>query len=76
MLNFWRRTRVGLRGGTESVAHIIALGLAAEIAAERMKEYADLAVLRDGMETRLLATTPGVRFLAVMRLDYLIRQSY
>lgn len=51
----------GLRGGTESVAHIIALGLAAKIAAERMKEYADLAVLRDGMEARLLATTPGAK---------------
>ena len=38
--------------------HIIALGLAAEIAAERMKEYANLAVLRDGMEARLFGNNP------------------
>jgi len=51
----------GLRGGTESVAHIAALGRAAEIAAERMDGYAALAGLRDRMEARLLQSTPGMR---------------
>ena len=51
----------GLRGGTESVAHIVALGRAAEIAVERMEGYATLADLRDRMEARLLQSTPGAR---------------
>ncbi|MEE2996141.1 MAG: cysteine desulfurase family protein [Pseudomonadota bacterium] len=51
----------GLRGGTESVAHIIALGRAAEISVERMDGYAELAVLRDWMEEELIQTTPGTR---------------
>ncbi|CAN0325941.1 unnamed protein product [Discosporangium mesarthrocarpum] len=51
----------GLRGGTESVAHITALGVAAEIAMERMDGYAALADLRDRMEARLLQATPGMR---------------
>ena len=50
----------GLRGGTESVAHIVALGCAAEIASERMEGYAALADLRDRMEVRLLQSTPGM----------------
>jgi cysteine desulfurase len=51
----------GLRGGTESVAHITALGVAAEIAMDRMDDYAALAELRDRMEARLIQTTPGMR---------------
>ena len=51
----------GLRGGTESVAQIVALGRAAEIAAERMDRYAALADLRDRMEARLVQATPGMR---------------
>ena len=55
----------GLRGGTESVAHITALGVAAEIAIERMDDYAALAELRDRMEARLIQTTPGMRIFGV-----------
>lgn len=51
----------GLRGGTESVAHIVALGRAAEVAVERMDGYAALADLRDRMEARLIQATPGMR---------------
>lgn len=51
----------GLRGGTESVAHIVALGVAAEIALKRMDSYAALADIRDRMEARLLQSTPGMR---------------
>lgn len=51
----------GLRGGTESVAHIIALGVAAEIAMDRMDGYAALADLRDRMEARLVQSTPGMQ---------------
>lgn len=51
----------GLRGGTESVAHIVALGVAADIAVQRMDGYAALGDIRDRMEARLLQTTPGIR---------------
>ena len=51
----------GLRGGTESVAHIVALGRAAEVAVERMDGYAALANLRDRMEARLIQATPGMQ---------------
>ena len=51
----------GLRGGTESVAHITALGVAADIALERMDGYSALAELRDRMEARLVQSTPGMR---------------
>jgi cysteine desulfurase len=51
----------GLRGGTESVAHIVALGVAADIAAELIEQYGDLAQVRDGMEARILQTAPGIR---------------
>jgi cysteine desulfurase len=51
----------GLRGGTESVAHIVALGVAAEIATDRIDSYAALGELRDRMEARLLHATPGMR---------------
>ena len=55
----------GLRGGTESVAHIIALGRAAEISLERMDEYTDIADLRDQMEARLTEATPGIKIFGV-----------
>ena len=51
----------GLRGGTENVAAIVALGVAARIAAERMDRYAALADLRDRLEARLRQSTPGFR---------------
>jgi cysteine desulfurase len=51
----------GLRGGTENVAGIVGLGLAAEIAAARMGDYERLAELRDRLEARLRQSTPGFR---------------
>jgi cysteine desulfurase len=51
----------GLRGGTESVAHIVAFGVAAEIAAARMAHYDAIAEMRDRMEARILQANPGVR---------------
>ena len=51
----------GMRGGTESVAHITALGVAAKIALECMDEYTALGDLRDRMEARLSQLTPGMR---------------
>lgn len=51
----------GLRGGTESVGHIAALGVAADIALARMDGYTALANIRDRMEARLLQSTPGMR---------------
>lgn len=51
----------GLRGGTENVAGIVGLGLAAEIAATRMADYDRLEELRDRMEARLRQSTPGFR---------------
>jgi len=51
----------GLRGGTESVALIAALGTAAEIALERMADYGRLERMRDRMEKRLVQITPGMQ---------------
>ena len=51
----------GLRGGTESVASIVALGVAAEIALDRMANYAALGDMRDRLEARLRQYTPGFR---------------
>lgn len=51
----------GLRGGTESCAQIAGFGVAARIAVERMREFAALAELRDGLEKRLASTTPGFK---------------
>lgn len=51
----------GLRGGTESVAPIIALGVAAEIALARMDRYDALGEMRDRLEARLRQSTPGFR---------------
>lgn len=51
----------GLRGGTESVAQIVALGVACDLARECMGKYDELAELRDRMEARLRQSTPGLR---------------
>src|SRR5215470_5270990 len=50
----------GLRGGTENVAGIAAFGVAAAVARERREgEAGHMAMLRDALETGLLAVTPG-----------------
>ncbi len=49
------------RGGTQNVASIVALGKAAEIAAEHMaEEQTRVRALRDRFETEILARVPGV----------------
>ena len=50
----------GLRGGTESVAQIAALGVASHIAGERMETYTQLSRLRDMMENRLKEVAGGL----------------
>ena len=50
----------GLRGGTENVASIIALGKAAELAATNMaEEQTRVRALRDRLEAGILRTAPG-----------------
>ncbi len=51
----------GLRGGTESVAHIVAFGVACEIAASKIADYGAVAELRDRMEARISQAHPGAR---------------
>ena len=51
----------GLRGGTESVAHIAALGVTSRIAVERMERYTNLSEMRDRMETQLREVTGDLR---------------
>ena len=51
----------GLRGGTESVAHVVALGKASEIAIEQFQNYAGLAALRDSLEARLTEAVPAMK---------------
>jgi cysteine desulfurase len=52
----------GRRAGTENVAGIVAFGVACEMAgAGREEEAARLAVLRDRLESRLLAAVPDCR---------------
>jgi cysteine desulfurase len=51
----------GLRGGTEHVAAIVGLGVAAQRAAARMSdEMPQVAALRDRLEQGILATIPDV----------------
>jgi len=50
----------GLRGGTESVAQIAALGVASHIAGKRMETYTQLSRLRDMMENRLKEVAGGL----------------
>ena len=50
------------RGGTENVASIVALGKAAELAGEAMREEVKyLAMLRDRLEAGLLAAVPCIK---------------
>ncbi|MGY8956657.1 MAG: cysteine desulfurase family protein [Alphaproteobacteria bacterium] len=46
------------RAGTENVAGISGFGVAARLAAERLADYSEIAVLRDQMEARVLAAAP------------------
>jgi cysteine desulfurase len=51
----------GLRGGTEHVAAIVGLGVAAQVAAAHMPdEMPQVAALRDRLEQGILATIPDV----------------
>ena len=51
----------GLRGGTEPVAAIVGLGVAARLAAVHMSaEMSQVAALRDHLEQMILATIPDV----------------
>jgi cysteine desulfurase len=51
----------GLRGGTEHVAAIVGLGMAAQLAATHMSdEMPQVAALRDRLEQGILATIPNV----------------
>jgi cysteine desulfurase len=51
----------GRRAGTENVPGIVGLGLAAELALERLGRAAEIAALRDRLEAGLCAALPGVR---------------
>jgi cysteine desulfurase len=51
----------GLRGGTEPVAAIVGLGVAAQLAAAHLSaEMSRVAALRDHLERQILATIPDV----------------
>ncbi|MEE2969632.1 MAG: cysteine desulfurase family protein [Pseudomonadota bacterium] len=50
----------GLRAGTENVAGIVGLGVAAALAAEALPKYAKLADLRDDLERRLRDIAPDM----------------
>ena len=50
----------GLRAGTENVAGIVGLGVAARLAAQALPKYAKLAELRDGLERRLRDIAPDM----------------
>jgi cysteine desulfurase len=50
----------GLRAGTENVAGIVGLGVAARLAAEGLPKYAKLAELRDELERRLAEIAPDM----------------
>ena len=50
----------GLRAGTENVAGIAGFGVAAELAAEGLADFAGLADLRDDLERRVKAAAAGV----------------
>jgi cysteine desulfurase NifS len=49
----------GLRAGTENVAAIAGIGKAAELAAASLHEAAEIAVLRDQLETGIQSLVPG-----------------
>ena len=50
----------GLRAGTENVAGIVGLGVAAELASKALPKYAKLAELRDDLERRLRDIAPDI----------------
>ncbi|NQU69423.1 MAG: cysteine desulfurase [Rhodospirillales bacterium] len=50
----------GLRAGTENVAGIVGLGVAARLAAQALPKYAKLAELRDDLERRLRDIAPDM----------------
>ena len=51
----------GLRGGTESVPLIVALGRASELTRKRLPEFADkVGTLRDALEKRIFDSIPGL----------------
>lgn len=50
---------MGRRSGTENVAGIAAFGEAARLVAGELDQFAELAVLRDGMEDRLADIAPA-----------------
>ena len=51
----------GRRGGTESVANIVAFGRAAELAVGHLKEMTRVRALRDKLELGILQNIPGAR---------------
>lgn len=51
----------GLRAGTENVAGIAGFGVAARTAAAALGDFAALARLRDDLERRVKAASPGVK---------------
>ncbi len=58
--NIGGRQERGIRGGTEPVAQIVALGKAAELAAGSVDEHAEnLRVLRDDLEQRVFENIEG-----------------
>ena len=50
----------GLRAGTENVAGIAGFGVAADLARQRLADFAALADLRDDLERRIGQAAPGV----------------
>ena len=57
--NLGGRQERGIRGGTESVAQIVALGAAAEIANTEMSRMEGIRDLRDGLEARIFEMMDG-----------------
>ena len=53
----------GLRAGTENVAGIVGFGVAADISARALGDFADLARMRDRLESRLQQLAPDVEVL-------------
>jgi cysteine desulfurase NifS len=51
----------GLRAGTENVPSIVGLGKAAEMAMYHLRDYGQVAVLRDKLETGIKALIPDAR---------------
>jgi cysteine desulfurase len=58
--NLGGRQERGIRGGTEPVAQIVALGAAAEIAGDEMARMDEIRELRDGLEQSIFEILDGV----------------